>query len=554
MDSIRPRSLTEYLEALRRHKLAIIIPAMVVMMASAIAIKMLPNIYESSTFIMVESPQGERASEKSLPDLSQRLGNIRQQVTSRSRLESVMNKFGLFKKQLDRGERADDLLADMRAQIGLDVSANQESVTKAFMLSYRDQDPEIAQKVTAELAEQLIADNVEAMKNLASGETEVLNQRATELSAKLHELELANPWLLNLREDAPMIPYPYAANSGASTGGSRATSQARVNVEAERNQTMTVENLKDQQYRLEQQLAEIEKRIAELRPVVEQQKKASPLSGNPAYGLLLGQRAQLEGERDNLINRQELTDKHPRVLAVNDKIAAINRQIEELKQQNAGAIVQTQEARDLRQAESERTRVKADLEVARRAVDRQIANPPRPAIVSTGGSPTVASTPATRDPNSARIAQDYLGLKADYKEVLSKKQDAELKEKTIGSAKVEQYRVLDQANLPQLPMAPNRRLLMGIATMLGLAAGIGFAFVLEFRRFSSLQDVKDVEYYTKLPMLAAIPKTLTTKERDLEKRQNSRRLALGAALAVVATFALTGFFIATNLFSFIGKK
>ena len=552
MDSIRHRSLTEYIEALRRHKLAIIIPALVVMIASAIAIKTLPNIYESSTFIMVESPQGERFSEKSLPDLSQRLGNIRQQVTSRSRLESVMNKFGLFKKQLDKGERLDDLLSDMRGQIGLDVSANQESVTKAFMLSYRDRDPEIAQKVAAELAEQLIADNVEAMKNLASGETEVLNQRASELSTKLHDLELANSWLLNLREDAPIIPYPYSGN-GAITG-SRGPSQARVNVEAERNQTMTVENLKDQQYRLEQQLAEIEKRIAELRPVVEQQKKASPLSGNPAYGILVSQRAQLEGERDNLINRQELTDKHPRVLAVNDKIAAINRQIEELKQQNAGAIVQTQEARDLRQAESERTRVKADLEVARRAIDRQIANPPRPAIVSTGGSSTVASTPATRDPNAARIAQDYLGLKADYKEVISKKQDAELKEKTIGSSKVEQYRVLDQANLPQLPVAPNRRLLMGIAMVLGLAAGIGFAMILEFRRFSSLQDVKDVEYYTKLPMLAAIPRTLTAKERDRENRKNSRRLAMGAALAVVATFALTGFFIFTNLFASIIKK
>jgi uncharacterized protein involved in exopolysaccharide biosynthesis len=549
MDSIRPRGLTEYLEALRRHKLAIILPAMIVMIASAIAIKTLPNTYESSTFIMVESPQGERASEKSLPDLSQRLGNIRQQVTSRSRLESVINKFGLFKKQLDNGERLDDLLADMRGLIGVDVSENQESVTKAFMLSYRDQDPQIAQKITAELAEQLIADNVEAMKSLASGETEVLNQRATELSAKLHQLELANSWLLNLREDAPIIPSPYAGG-----GGNRGASQARVNIEAERNQTMTVENLKDQQYRLEQQLAEIEKRIAELRPVVEQQKKASPLSGNPAYGLLITQRAQLQGERDNLINRQELTDKHPRVLAVNDKIAAINRQIEELKQQNAGAVVQTQEARDVRQLESDRTRVKADLEVARRAVDRQIANPPRPAVVSTGGGATIAATPATRDPNSARIAQDYLGLKADYKDIISKKQDAELKEKTIGSAKVEQYRVLDQANLPQLPVAPNRKLLMGLSALLGIATGIGFAFILEFRRFSSLQDVRDVEYFTKLPMLAAIPKTLTTQERHLEKQRNGRRMAMGAAAAIFATFALTGFFIITNLFALIGKK
>jgi succinoglycan biosynthesis transport protein ExoP len=546
MDSIRPRNLTEYLDALRRHKLAILVPALVVMIASAIAIKKLPNIYESSTFIMVESPQGnDRSNENTLPDLSQRLGNIRQQVTSRSRLESVIKKFSLFDKQLEKGERLDDLLGDMRGQIVIDVNANQESATKAFTLSYKDKDPETAQKVAAELAEQLIADNVDAMKHLASGETDVLNQRASELSAKLHELELSYPWLLNLREDAPVIPSPYTG------GASRGASQAKVNADADRNQTMTVEGLRDQQYKLEQQLAEFEKRIAELRPIVEQQKKVSPLAGNPAYGILVSQRAQLEGERDNLINRQELTEKHPRVLAVNDKIAAINRQIEELKQQNAGAVVQTTEARDLRQLESERNRVKADLEVARRAVDRQVANPPRPAVVSGGSSPAVAAAPI-RDANSARIAQDYLGLKADYKEVLSRKQDAELKEKTIGSSKVEQYRVLDQANLPQLPVAPNRKLLMGIASFLGLAAGIGLAFILEFRRFSSLQDVKDVEYYTRLPMLAAIPKTLTAKERAMEKQKQARHMAYGAA--VLATFVLTGFFIVTNLFALLGKK
>jgi hypothetical protein len=215
--------------------------------------------------------------------------------------------------------------------------------------------------------------------------------------------------------------------------------------------------------------------------------------------------------------------------------------------------VQTQEARDLRQLESERNRVKAELEVARRAVDRQVANPPRPGVVSSG-APVVASSPANRDANSARIAQDYLGLKTDYKEVLSRKQDAELKEKTIGSSKVEQFRVLDQANLPQLPIAPNRKLLMGVAAVFGLAVGIGFALVLEFRRFSSLQDVKDVEYYTRLPMLAAIPKTLTAKELAVEKQKTSRRLAFGAALAILATFALTGFFIVTNLFTLLGKK
>lgn len=548
MDSIRPRSLAEYLEILRRKKLAVITATLVVMVASYVAIKRLPNVYESSTFIMVEAPQSQGGAENILPDLSRRLATIRQQVTSRSRLEAVIEKFDLFKAQRDRGDRLDDVLSDMRGQVVVDVNTSQENVTRAFTLSYRDRDPETAQKVAAELAAQLIADNVQAMESLASGETEILNTRAKELAERLRGMESSHPWLLTLREDMPVLP-----TGGGGGGGSNAAAVAKANADTMRNQTMTIEGLKDQQYKLEQQLAEVEKRIAELRPIVEQQKKASPLTGNPVYGALIAERAKLVGQRDNMVTKQELTEKHPRVQAVNDQIAAINRQIEDLKQQNAGAIVQSTEARDLRQLEGERTKVKAELDVARRAVERQAANPPSLAVARSS-APVSPATPATRDANSARVAQDYLGLKTTYKEVLSKQQDAELKQKTIGSSKVEQYRVLDQANLPQLPVAPNRLMLMAIATLLGVGVGVAFAFATEFKRFTTVQDVKDVEHFTKLPMLAAIPQTLTPGERDADARRKTRRLLLGAAAALVMTFALTGIFLITNLFAMLGKK
>lgn len=552
MDSIRPRSLTEYLDILRRKKLAILIPAVVVMIASYIAIKRLPNLYESSTFIMVEAPKHENASDNLLPDLSRRLATLRQQVTSRSRLEAVIEKFDLFKTQRERGERLDDLIADMRGLIGVDVNTSQENVTRAFTLSYRDRDPQTAQKITAELAEQLIADNVKVMESLASGETEILNTRAQELSAKLRDMELAHPWLMSLREDMPMLPPMYGGGSNGG-GGGNAAAVAKANADTLRNQTMTIESLKDQQYKLEQQLADIERRIAELRPMVEQQKKASPLTGNPIYSSLIAERAKLIGQRDNMINKQELTEKHPRVEVINDQIAAINRQIEDLKQQNAGAIVQTPEARDLRQLEGDRNRVKAELDVARRAVERAIANPPSLAVARSSGSAAPVS-PATRDANSARIAQDYLGLKSSYKETLSKQQDAELKQKSIGSSKVEQYRVMDQANLPQLPIAPNRLMLMIIATIFGGAVGIAFALATEFKRFTAIQDVKDVEYFTRLPMLAAIPQTLTPKEQAHRSERHKRQLLFGGVVAVVATVALTGVFLLTNLFAMLGKK
>lgn len=541
MDSLRPRTLTDYLQALRRRRLVIIISALVVTVASVIAIKQMPNIYESSTFIIVESPQGEGSADRSSLDLPRRLNTITQQVTSRTRLEQIISKYNLYPEALAKGARIDDVIADMRGNIRVQVNSSRAEATDAFTISYRSTNPETAQKVTAELADQLIAENVAAMQSQVSGEVDVLRQRATELAAQLRDLEQQGPWLLTLKEDALIAPA--AAATVRSTGPS---------LEAIRAQQMSIESLKDQQYKLQQQIADLNQRISRQRQIVEQQKKSNNMPDNPTYGILIARRTELQGQRDTLINRQELTDKHPRVIAISDQIAAINRQIEEMRQQNAGMISQTAEARELAALESERNRAQVDLEVTGREMQRRVSNPP---AASAPVARTVAPGPAVpRNTGGARLAQDYLGLKQTYKEVVAKLQDAELKRQTIGSAKVEQFRVLDQANLPQLPGWPNRQLLAAVALALGLALGVGFALALELRRFTSLHDAKDIEHYTRLPLLAAIPRALTDTERTTAERRAKLRLALGTALAVVATIALTKVFLITNLFALIGKK
>ncbi|MEW6209974.1 MAG: GNVR domain-containing protein [Acidobacteriota bacterium] len=538
MDSIRPRNLADYLRIARRRTPLIVITALVVTLASVVAIKRLPNLYESSTFIIVESPKGEGTGERTSLDLSRRLTTIHEQVTSRTRLEEIIDRYDLYAQMRSRGARIDDVTSKMRGDINVDVNSSGEKSTDAFTISYRADTPEVAQMVTAELANQLIADNVAAMQSYASGEADVLRQRATEISTQLRDLEEKDPWLLSLKEDAPLAP---------PSGGQRNTGPSLDAIRASR---MTIEGLKDQQYKLQQQIADIEQRIAQQRQIVDQQKKSAPMRDNPTYAALIARRAELQGQRDNLVNRQELTDKHPRVVAVTDQIAAIDRQIAELKKQDAGAVSQTAEMRELAALESERNRLKTELEVTSRAIDRQVANPPVAAR-----APSTSSAPVQpRSAGSARLAQDYLGLKQTYKEVLSKLQDAELKRQTIGNNKVEQFRVLDQANLPQLPVWPNRRLMAIIALGAGLAIGIGFALLLEMRRFSSLQDAKDVEHYTRLPLLAAIPLTITHAEKKRAARRARMKVALGLAIAVVATFALTQILIITNVFALIGKR
>ncbi|HYP28480.1 MAG TPA: GNVR domain-containing protein [Blastocatellia bacterium] len=537
MDSLRPRNIADYIRAVRRRKLAIIVPTFIVMVASAIAIKLLPNVFESSTFIIVESQQGEGSSER---DLSRRLTTVRQQVTSRTRLEEIIGKHGLYREQLAKNAPIEQVIDGMRQAIDVNVNTSGEHTTDAFSISYRAQDPETARLVTAELANGLIEENIKAMEAQASGEADVLRQRAAELSSQLRDLEQKGPWLMNLKEDAPIAP----AGAGVRGGG--------VSLEAIRTQQMSIENLKDQQYKIQQQMSDLDRRISEQRQVVEQQKKSAPLRDNPTLGALVAKRAELQGVRDNLINQQELTDKHPRVIAVNDQIASINRAINEARQQGADQVSQTPEMRELRALESERNRLKAELEVTARAAERQMANPPRAAAPAGPVGP--APSPASRDAGAARLAQDYLGLKQTYKEVLSKLQGAELKRQTLGSEKVERFRVLDQANLPQVPLWPNRRLLFLLSTFLGLALGVGVAFLLEFRRFSTLQDVKDVEYYTRLPLLAAIPKTVSPSERKQAAMRLRLQVAVGTTLALVAIFALTKVLILSNVFALIGNK
>lgn len=540
MDSIRPRSLTDYIKAARRRKLLIATPALMLIVASFIAIKQIPNIYESSTFIIVESPQSDGGSERSPIDVSRRLATIRQQVTSRTRLEGLIESHGLYEELKETGEPADRIISRMRSDIEVDVNSTRPEVTEGFTISYRSRDPETSQTVTAALADQLIAENVQAMASQASGEISILQKRAGELSGQLHDLEQRSPWLISLKEDSPLPP---------PAGGSRSV---QPSLDAIRSQQMTLGALKDQQYKLQQQMADVDRRIAEQRAIVERQKKSAVPRDNPTYGALVAKRAELQGIRENYVKQQGLTDKHPRVIAVDEQIASINRAIAELAKQDQGITTQTAEERELRALESERNRYKIELEVAGREIDRVLANPPQNRIAASAGAAVASGVP--RDAGSARMAQDYLGLKQNYKEVIGKLQDAQLKLQTIGSAHAEQFRVLDQANLPQLPVSPNRRLLFLVAAAAGLAVGLCFGLAAELRRLPTLQDARDVEYYAKLPLLASIPLTESPKEQRLHAWSMWLKFALCTAAATAITAVLAKAFVVTNLFNLIGKK
>lgn len=514
MNSRRARTISDYWRIARRRRLVLVIPAVILGISTWVALRQMPNLYESRARMIFAAGPND--------DFSGRLSSFRQQLITDQTLEAIV------KKCNPAQVNSTDVATRLRSNIALEPDTSSYPQIGGFVVSVRDIDPYLARSVTDELVSRLMTQGSNN-PTTSTDEVEGLRKRADELAAQLREIEEMNPRLLAARADvsAPITP-PARAQSGA---------------DAIRAQQMNIEGLKDQQYKFQQQLADVERRIGAQRQVVEQQKKSSTIRDNPTYGVLIARRAELQGQRDTLINRQELTDKHPRVLSINDQIAAINRQIEELQQQDVAVVGQSAEARELASLESERNRLKLDLEVTGRELSRRSAS--TPALV------TPEYIPARREAVPVKVTQEYLSLKRNQREVISSLEAAEARLKATDGG---QLRISETASLPEGPVSPNRVLFVALAAVAGLAMGAVFAFFAEGRRFTSLQDVRDVEHYTKLPLLAAIPRTQTPVERRKAAWGATARLALATVFSVGATFALTKIFILSNIFALIGRK
>ena len=523
---------SDYLAALHRRKFLIASAALAVLAASFVSIKRIPNVYESSTFIIVESASNvDGAPETAHLDLQRRLTTIKEQVTSRSRLDTLIGKHNLYPDLTAPGVTNDRAIARMQGDIDVDVRSSRPDATESFRISYRAADPETACRVTADLAAQLIADNITAVQDLVSSQAAVLRQRASEVSAQLKGLEQKAPWLISLREDAPI----------SVGGGSRGSAQAT------RQQQMAVETLRDQQYKSQQQIADLNRRIAEQAQIVDRQNNSQAPGDNPTVGALVAKRAELQGQRDNLINKQGLTEKHPRVAIVDDQISSINKTLVELNRQNQGSAHQTAEERELRSLEMERNRLKIDYELSGREVARRTASPL--AVANSGNDST---TP--RSASAARLSQDYLSLKQSYKELSAKLHEVELALHTVESSRLGQFKILDEANLPQAAIWPNRRLLGVVGLVLSIIVGLGCGFLAEVRSLGSFRTSQDVEFYTRLPLLGAIPRTLTPAERTAARTRTRLRITAVVAASALCSLLLAQVFTVLRVFEMIVKK
>src|SRR5919205_2295427 len=126
----RQRTAGELARMVWRRKWLIVLPTLAVAAAVAAVVWRLPNVYESTTLLTVRPATISTAvvPQLSESDLTVRINNISQEVTSRSTLEPMILRYNLYASERARGTSMDELVERMRTKdikINLNTSRNE---------------------------------------------------------------------------------------------------------------------------------------------------------------------------------------------------------------------------------------------------------------------------------------------------------------------------------------------------------------------------------------------------------------------------------------------
>src|SRR5215216_2977168 len=188
----RQRKPSEYLRILQRRKWLIILPVIAITTAVTWVVLRLPDVYESSTLIVVKPSTIPTAVVPAMDEdmLTRQLTAISQVVTSRSSLLPLVEKYRLYEAERAAGEPMESVVDRMRKDIKVELNTTRNDITNGFNITYRGRDPRTTQVVTGELASKYV--NAQTQYSATAAQTTIdffkqqVERKKEELDAIAH--------------------------------------------------------------------------------------------------------------------------------------------------------------------------------------------------------------------------------------------------------------------------------------------------------------------------------------------------------------------------------
>ncbi|MDT4895742.1 MAG: protein tyrosine kinase modulator [Acidobacteriota bacterium] len=528
----RQRTPGEYARIIWKRKWLIVLPMIAIATAVTWVVLRLPDVYESSTLIVVKPSSIPEAvvPTQSEDALTRQLTSISQVVTSRSSLQPLVERYRLYEAERMRGEPLESVVDRMRKDIKVELNTTRNDITNGFNLSYRGRDPQTTQAVTAELASKYVNAQTESSSRMGKSTKEFFEQRMTQLKEELDAI--AQKRLDFMKENLSNLPM------GSESLGIQLTGLY------ERQKALIAEigRSRDQQNLLNQRLGDIQKqREQEIDNIIEE---GNDPKKSPEYLQLSQRAASLDTELQNML--ATLKPANPDVIKKKEEIAAVKTQMEQ-------AVA---EGKDRAEAKRKRyesyvdprlTGVKYDLEYAKGEIARQqkMLDDTNAQIASIQGR--INNVPGVQV-GLETLDREYKTKQESYNKLLEQQQKNVLISDITSSQQGESIAVVDPANLPTQPVAPKRPMLIVMGLLLGLFAGLGLAAIFEVPRLLTIQTTNDAEHYTGLPVLVAVPELLTPQEAQRIPRRRLLLLAAGVIATIISIPALAYMLKMTHIF------
>ncbi len=531
----RQRTPAEYLKILRRRKWLLILPIIAVSCAVAYVVYKLPDVYKSSTLIVVRSsPLPQSVIPMSTEEaLTRQLSSITQVVTSRSSLEPLVEKYNLYKTERQRGEPMESIIGMIQNDIKVDVNTTRNDITNGFDISFRYRDPQITQAVTAELASQYI--NVQSKEQLSSAKSarQFIDNQAKQTKAELDEIDARR--LDFMQKNLGSLPSSGPSLLGQLTG-LREQQKALIT---------EVGRLQDRRSALASQLTLMQTRAEQM--LGDAAENMTDPKTTPAWAELVKRKADLQGELQRM--KTEYRDKHPDVLAKQAQIDSVNKDMDlmiaDWKMRIEEKRKKLENSPDL-QINAMKVEIKGiDGEIARQQklqadTESQIGQI----------SDRINSVPGAEVALNA-LDREYNTKKSAYDNLLQEQQKIGLAEQAAQEQQAQGIDVIDPAYLPVKPVAPKRVMLAGIGVVGGIGLGLLLVALFEIPLLLTIQTSEDARHYTGLPVLIAVPDLLTPQEARALPRRRRLLLAAGVIATMVSIPLLALALRLTHVFEFL---
>jgi polysaccharide chain length determinant protein (PEP-CTERM system associated) len=480
MLSHRSFTLEDYVAILKRRWWLIAIPAVILpIVALAISYRLTP-IYTSQTLVLIEQQKVPDTYVKPVvaEDIDSRLASMQEQILSRSRLQPIIERFNLGSPKASMDDRID---ATRKA---ITIKTIRSEISGAgglpgFYISFEAGDPHTAQAVCREITSLFLTENLRAREQSAEGTTEFLKEQLNDAKSNLdaQDAKLA----AFQRANIGALPDDQAANMNMLTTLSTQLDAA----------TQGLARLDEQRSITEALLGQAGGQTApEGTPAHPSQPRAAQPTPDQAKEL-----QDLQSQQADLTLRY--TADYPDVIAIKRKIADLNKEIAANSATTVGPTgVATRH--ESQAVQGLRLRVVA-IDDALQQKRREQAGIQHQIGVYQGrlqASPLVAA-------QYKALTRDYQTSQQSYDSLLAKMNQSQMATDLERQQEGEQFRIMDDANLPDDPTFPKRPVFAAGGLVAGLVIGILLTAFLEFRD-KSLRTERDVWAFTKLPTLGII--------------------------------------------------